>query len=80
MLSANAIPQVPTQGLVAYDPFDSNANDEIGNGNNKTASRGVSLGTEVIGNPNSADNIDVRGVMAIPGIHFSVFYNCKGSR
>jgi hypothetical protein len=42
-----------TDGLVAYYPFNDNANDESGNGNNGTA-MGATLTTDRFGNPNSA--------------------------
>ncbi len=32
-LSINSLPQIPTNGLIAYWPFNGNANDESGNGN-----------------------------------------------
>ena len=43
----------PTQGLVAYYPFNGNANDESGNNNNGTVS-GASLTSDRFGHPNSA--------------------------
>jgi len=45
--------QVPTNGLVGYYPFNGNANDESGNGNNGTVN-GATLTTDSFGNPNSA--------------------------
>jgi len=44
---------LPTNGLVAYYPFNGNANDESGNGNNGT-NNGATLTTDRFGNPNSA--------------------------
>jgi len=44
---------VPTQGLVAYYPFNGNANDESGNGNNGIDS-GATLTTDRFGNANKA--------------------------
>ncbi|MBU0676285.1 MAG: hypothetical protein KJ950_16720 [Proteobacteria bacterium] len=44
-------------GLVAYYPFDGNANDESGNGNNGTV-RGAMLTADRFGNPNSAYSFD----------------------
>lgn len=41
-------------GLVAYYPFNGNANDESGNGNNGTEHGGVSLTTDRFGNAGSA--------------------------
>ncbi|MEN9323808.1 MAG: hypothetical protein RL699_1588 [Bacteroidota bacterium] len=48
---------VPTNGLVAYWPFDGNANDESGNGNNGTVN-GATLTTDRNGNANSAYSFD----------------------
>ncbi|WP_445758157.1 LamG-like jellyroll fold domain-containing protein, partial [Polaribacter sp.] len=44
---------VPTNGLVAYYPFNGNANDESGNGNNGTVN-GATLSNDRNGNANSA--------------------------
>ncbi len=44
---------VPTQGLIAYYPFNGNANDQSGNGMNGTVSRAI-LTSDRFGNPNSA--------------------------
>ena len=48
---------VPTSGLVAYYPFNGNANDVSGNGNNGTNS-GAILINDRLGNSNSAYNFD----------------------
>ena len=48
---------VPTNGLVGYWPFNGNANDESGNGNNGT-NNGATLTTDRFGNTNSAYNFD----------------------
>lgn len=48
---------VPTNGLVGYWPFNGNANDESGNGNNGT-SNGTTLTTDRFGNANSAYSFD----------------------
>ncbi len=45
---------VPTDGLVAYYPFNGNANDESGNGNNGSVIGSVELTTDRFGNLNSA--------------------------
>jgi len=45
--------QIPTNGLVGYWPFNGNANDESGNGNNGTVN-GATLTTDRFGNLNSA--------------------------
>jgi hypothetical protein len=49
----SAFAQVPTNGLVAYYPFNGNANDESGNGNNGTV-HGASLAADRFGKVNSA--------------------------
>ena len=56
-LSANA--QIPQNGLVAYYPFNGNANDESGNGNSGTV-KGASLTTDRFGNSSSA--FDFNGI------------------
>jgi hypothetical protein len=48
---------VPTNGLVGYWPFNGNANDESGNGNNGTVN-GATLATDKNGNLNSAYSFD----------------------
>lgn len=48
---------VPTSGLVGYWPFNSNANDESGNGNNGT-NNGATLTDDRFGNSNSAYSFD----------------------
>jgi len=51
------VQQLPTQGLVAYYPFNGNANDETGNGNNGTVF-GAALTVDRFGNSSSAYNFD----------------------
>jgi hypothetical protein len=48
---------VPTNGLLGWWPFDGNANDESGNGNNGTVN-GATLTTDRFGNPNAAYDFD----------------------
>jgi hypothetical protein len=48
---------VPTNGLVGWWPFNGNANDESGNGNNGTVS-GATLTTDRFGNVNKAYSFD----------------------
>jgi hypothetical protein len=48
---------VPTNGLVGYWPFNGNANDESGNGNNGT-NNGAALTTDRLGDVNSAYNFN----------------------
>jgi hypothetical protein len=55
---AQTIPAyVPTNGLVGWWPFNGNANDESGNGNNGTVN-GATLTSDRNGNGNSAYNFD----------------------
>jgi hypothetical protein len=56
-LSINAFAQVPTNGLIAWYPFNGNAIDESGNGNNGTVN-GATLTMDRFGNTNSAYNFD----------------------
>jgi hypothetical protein len=48
----------PTSGLVAYYPFNGNANDESGNGYNGTPLNGIQLTTDRFGNGSSAYHFD----------------------
>ena len=48
---------VPTNGLVAYYPFNGNANDESGNGNNGTVN-GATLTSDRFGNSGKAYSFD----------------------
>ena len=60
-ITANVMAQVPsyvpTNGLVGYWPFNGNANDESGNGNNGTVN-GATLTTDRFGNANKAYSFD----------------------
>ncbi|MFB0515579.1 MAG: LamG-like jellyroll fold domain-containing protein, partial [Candidatus Neomarinimicrobiota bacterium] len=49
--------QIPTTGLVAHYPFNGNANDESGNGNDGTV-YGATLGADRFGKPDSAYSFD----------------------
>jgi hypothetical protein len=52
---------VPTNGLIGYWPFNGNANDIGGNGNNGAPQNGIALSIDRFGNPNSAylfDGVD----------------------
>ncbi|WP_370477221.1 LamG-like jellyroll fold domain-containing protein [Tamlana flava] len=55
--SVFAFSQISQDGLVAYYPFNGNANDESGNGNNGTVN-GPVLTEDRFGNPNSAYSFD----------------------
>ncbi|HVU56214.1 MAG TPA: LamG-like jellyroll fold domain-containing protein [Puia sp.] len=57
-----------TTGLLAYYPFNGNANDASGNGNNGTLVNGPILTTDKMGNPNSAYYFDgIDDYIKIPG-------------
>jgi hypothetical protein len=53
MIMAQVPSYVPTNGLVGYWPFNGNANDESGNGNNGVVN-GATLSTDRFGNVNSS--------------------------
>lgn len=56
---AQTVPNyVPTNGLVGWWPFNGNANDESGNGNNGTVNGGTTLSTDRFGNSNNAYYFD----------------------
>ena len=59
MIFAQVPSYVPTNGLVGYWPFNGNANDQSGNGNNGTVN-GATITTDRLGNENSA--YDFNGV------------------
>lgn len=50
---------VPTDGLVAYYPFNGNANDESGNGNNGSVIGSTELTNDRLGQTNSAYDFDL---------------------
>ncbi len=56
-VSSTANQKIPTEGLVAYYPFNGNANDESGNGYNGTI-YGAAIGIDRFGNENSCYNFD----------------------
>jgi hypothetical protein len=60
---------IPTQGLVAYYPFNGNANDESGNGNNGTVN-GATLTIDRKGNTNKAFEFNgaSNNILALNGI------------
>jgi hypothetical protein len=60
---------VPTNGLVAWYPFNGNANDESGNGNNGTVN-GATIVTDRFGNFNSCFSFDgINDYLSIPYKH-----------
>ena len=59
VISFSQVPSyVPTNGLVGYWPFNGNANDESGNGNNGTVN-GATLTSDRFGNVNKAYNFNL---------------------
>ena len=68
LFSHTALSQINlNQGLLAYYPFNGNANDASGNGNNGIPMNGVQLTTDRFGNPNSAYYFDgVSGYISVP--------------
>jgi len=67
---------VPTNGLVGWWPFNGNANDESGNGNNGTIN-GATLTTDRNGNTNSAYNFQNSNYIEIN--HNSIFNTAQFS-
>lgn len=66
-LSAQVPNYVPTNGLVGWWPFNGNANDESGNGNNGLASGGPTLTNGHLGNASSAYYFDgVDDLITVP--------------
>ena len=57
--------QIPADSLVGYWPFNGNANDESGNGNNGTVT-GATLTTDRFGNTNKAYRFDGNDLISIP--------------
>jgi hypothetical protein len=77
---------VPTNGLVGWWPFNGNANDESGNGNNGTVN-GATLTTDQFGNINKAYSFDgnqyidittTNGLTSINSISMSIWFNWSG--
>jgi hypothetical protein len=68
-VSANVMAQVPsyvpTNGLVGWWPFNGNANDESGNGNNGTVGSGITLTTDRFLNINSAYTFSGNGFIQL---------------
>ncbi len=56
-IAQNVPSYIPTDGLVGWWPFNGNANDESGNGNNGSVN-GATLTADRLGNANSAYNFD----------------------
>ncbi len=85
MIFAQVPSYVPTNGLVGYWPFNGNANDQSGNGNNGTVN-GATLTTDRNGNTNNAYSFN--GVNNLIKVNHSSSFNtfpmsislwCKGN-
>lgn len=63
---------VPASGLAAYYPFNGNANDVSGNGNNGVNSNSV-LTTDRLGNSNSAYDFNFNGLSWDAGLHQEIY-------
>ena len=88
MIFAQVPSYVPTNGLVGYWPFNGNANDQSGNGNNGTVN-GATLTTDRNGNSNSAYSFSSGSSVSVPMnylLHnlpvrtFSCWFNANGSQ
>lgn len=67
LISAQVPSYIPSSNLVGWWPFNNNANDESGNGNNGTLLNGVVSTTDRFGNANSAYSFD--------GVNDRIFIN-----
>ena len=68
LFSSSLSAQIPSNGLVAWYPFNGNANDESGNGNHGTVN-GATLTTDRFGNANGAYYFNLpSGHVSIPNI------------
>ncbi len=63
----SSVVKMPTNGLIAYYPFNGSANDESGNGNNGTVN-GASLTTDQPGNANKAYSFTGGAGIILPNI------------
>jgi hypothetical protein len=68
--SSSTLPANLQAGLIAYYPFNGNANDESGNGHNGTLHGGVSLTTDRFGQTNAAYTFNgTDGYISIPSLN-----------
>jgi hypothetical protein len=63
---------VPTNGLIGYWPFNGNANDVSGGGNNGTVN-GAILTTDRFGNTNNSYDFDFNGLNWNAGLHKEIY-------
>lgn len=75
IISAQVPSYVPTNGLVGYWPFNGNANDESGNGNNGILLNGMSLTIDRFSMLNSAYNVDGVNCINSRGITLPISMN-----
>ena len=86
MIMAQVPSYVPTNGLVGYWPFNGNANDESGNGNNGTVN-GAALTSDRFGNAGSAFNFFnnyislsqpfFNGSTNVNSLTYSIWFKCS---
>ena len=81
-MAQNVPSYVPTNGLVGWWPFNGNANDESGNGNNGTVN-GATTTSDRFGNANKAYSFDgisdfilVNNINFCPNYSFNCWINC----
>ena len=72
LILSTAYTQVPTNGLVAYYPFNGNANDVSGNGNDGTV-HGATLTTDRFSNVGKAYSFDGNDLIEVSGSKSSYF-------
>jgi hypothetical protein len=81
-ITFNTSSVIPTEGLLAYYPFNGNANDESGNGNNGTVN-GATLTSDRFSSPNKAydfagnyeNNITISPFILPETISISIWFN-----
>jgi hypothetical protein len=78
-LKAQVPSYVPTNGLVGWWPFNGNANDESGNGNNATVLNGTILTTDRFNNVNSSYDVDGINCTTAKGVSLPASVNNAGS-
>ncbi len=77
LITTLTLAQIPTDGLVAYYPFNGNANDESGNGNNGTLV-GATITSDRFGVPNKACLINGNSGFDGSGIFVSIPNSVQG--
>jgi hypothetical protein len=65
--------KIPTNGLVAWYPFNGNTNDESGNGNNGTILGTLATALDRFGNLNSSYNFTGTGCVKLPSLNLPSF-------